>query len=92
MSYSKTFCPYPWIHLMTQPMGTTSWCCISREQFLKEDGTMFDLNQGDDIGDIWNSEHMKQIREKMLNGERLVGVNIVMIWKNLDSKVIEKIL
>lgn len=73
MSYSKTFCPYPWIHLMTQPMGTTSWCCISREQFLKEDGTMFDLNQGDDIGDIWNSEHMKQIREKMLNGEKVSG-------------------
>ena len=33
MEYSKTFCPYPWIHVMTQPTGTVSWCCVARDNF-----------------------------------------------------------
>ena len=41
MEYSKTFCPYPWIHVMTQPTGTVSWCCVARDNFKNDDGSMY---------------------------------------------------
>ena len=40
--YSKTFCPI-WIHVMTQPTGTVSWCCVARDNFKNDDGSMVDL-------------------------------------------------
>jgi MoaA/NifB/PqqE/SkfB family radical SAM enzyme len=73
MEYSKTFCPYPWIHVMTQPTGTVSWCCVARDNFKKNNGQMVDLNQGDSIADVWNSNHMKQIRRQMIVGEKVRG-------------------
>ena len=70
---SKTFCPYPWIHVMTQPSGGVSWCCVSRSSFKKDDGTYVQLQKGDKIEDVWNSNHMKKIRKQMLDGERVDG-------------------
>jgi len=70
---SKTFCPYPWIHIMTQPTGTASWCCVARDNFKNDDGTMFDLNRGHNIADTWNSNHMRKIRQQMLDGETVKG-------------------
>ena len=71
--YSKTFCPYPWIHVMTQPTGTVSWCCVARDNFKNDDGTMFDLNKGDKIETVWNNNHMRKIRKQMIEGEVVKG-------------------
>lgn len=71
--YSKTFCPYPWIHVMTQPTGTVSWCCVARDNFKNNDGTMFDLNKGDKIESVWNNDHMRTIRKQMIEGETVKG-------------------
>jgi MoaA/NifB/PqqE/SkfB family radical SAM enzyme len=73
MEYSKTFCPYPWIHVMTQPTGTVSWCCVARDNFKNDDGTMFDLNKGDKIETVWNNNHMRKIRKQMIEGETVKG-------------------
>lgn len=73
MEYSKTFCPYPWIHVMTQPTGTVSWCCVARDNFKNDDGTMFDLNKGDRIESVWNNNHMRKIRQQMIAGETVRG-------------------
>ncbi len=73
MEYSKTFCPYPWIHVMTQPTGTLSWCCVARDNFKNDDGSMVDLNKGDRIESVWNNDHMRKIRKQMLNGEVVKG-------------------
>jgi sulfatase maturation enzyme AslB (radical SAM superfamily) len=73
MEYSKTFCPYPWIHVMTQPTGTVSWCCVARDNFKNDDGTMFDLNKGDKIESVWNNNHMRKIRKQMIEGETVRG-------------------
>jgi sulfatase maturation enzyme AslB (radical SAM superfamily) len=73
MEYSKTFCPYPWIHVMTQPTGTVSWCCVARDNFKNDDGTMFDLNKGDRIESVWNNNHMRKIRKQMIDGETVKG-------------------
>lgn len=73
MEYSKTFCPYPWIHVMTQPTGTVSWCCVARDNFKNDDGSMFDLNRGDRIETVWNNDHMRKIRRQMIEGETVKG-------------------
>ena len=66
---SKTFCPYPWISVMTQPTGTVSWCCVARDNFKNDDGSMVDLNRGHKIESVWNNNHMKNIRKDMIEGE-----------------------
>ena len=71
--YSKTFCPYPWIHVMTQPTGTVSWCCVARDNFKNDDGSMVDLNKGHKIESVWNSDHMRKIRKQMIEGEVVKG-------------------
>ena len=73
MEYSKTFCPYPWIHVMTQPTGTVSWCCVARDNFKNDDGSMVDLNRGHKIEDVWNSNHMRKIRKQMIEGDVVKG-------------------
>ena len=83
MTYSKTFCPYPWIHVMTQPSGTVNFCCVANGQIKTDDsfmefdgmqtGTPILLNQGGDMRDVWNSKHYKHIRRQMDTGERVVG-------------------
>ena len=68
---SKTFCPYPWISIMTQPTGAANFCCVAREQFKNDDGTMFNLNKGDKIEQVWNSNHMREVRKQMATGENV---------------------
>jgi MoaA/NifB/PqqE/SkfB family radical SAM enzyme len=70
---SKTFCPYPWISVMTQPTGTVSWCCVARDNFKNDDGSMVDLNRGHKIESVWNSNHMKKIRKDMVEGAIVKG-------------------
>ena len=70
---SKTFCPYPWISIMTQPTGTVSWCCVARDNFKQDDGSMVDLNRGHKIEDVWNSNHMRKIRKQMIEGDVVKG-------------------
>ncbi len=71
--YSKTFCPYPWISIMTQPTGTVSWCCVARDNFKNDDGSMVDLNKGHKIESVWNSDHMRKIRKQMVEGDVVKG-------------------
>ena len=68
---SKTFCPYPWISIMTQPTGAANFCCVARDQFKNDDGTMFNLNKGDKIEQVWNSNHMREVRKQMATGENV---------------------
>ena len=70
---SSTFCPYPWISIMTQPTGTVSWCCVARDNFKQDDGSMVDLNRGHKIEDVWNSNHMRKIRKQMIEGDVVKG-------------------
>ena len=82
-NYSKTFCPYPWIHVMTQPSGTVNFCCVANGQIKTDDsfmefdgmqtGTPILLNKGGDMRDVWNSKHYKHIRKQMDTGERVIG-------------------
>lgn len=63
--YNKnTFCILPWIHLFASTTGTLRPCCVSTE---------FDYRykiHKDGIKEYWNSQHMKDLRLSLLNGEK----------------------
>lgn len=72
---NKTFCPYPWIHVMTQPTGTMSWCCVARENIKDSNGHSMMINddRGGSMKAAWNSDHMRKVREQMFNGQEVKG-------------------
>ncbi len=60
---NPSFCIDPFIHLATRPLGIVKTCCNT-------DMNIGNLND-DDVETLWNSDHMKNIRLKMLKGERV---------------------
>lgn len=68
---SKTFCTYPWSHIYVGTTGHLKLCCLSKEHVVKDDGYKhFNLSE-DGLEDGWNSQYMRTVRQKMLNGEAL---------------------
>ena len=68
MSYLNTkknpsFCIDPFIHLATRPLGIVKTCCNA----VKHIGNLND----NDLETLWNSDYMKNIRLKMLKGEKV---------------------
>lgn len=59
-----TFCIYPWIHMFVDTNGAVWPCCQA-----KSNDPLGNV-QKDSIKDIWNSESYKQMRLKMLKGEK----------------------
>lgn len=76
-----SFCPLPWNHLATHPNGTVTLCCESHpvkgraRNFLDDrdihgegKGTVY-LGKEGGIATAMNSDYLKKVRRKMLNGE-----------------------
>jgi len=63
MKKSATFCVKPWIHMATYTTGEALMCCVAKE-------SAGNLNR-QTIDEIWNSDHYKQARLKMLKGEKV---------------------
>lgn len=59
---SKTFCMLPWIHLYTNPDGTSHPCCLTDFTVANSVGNCNTTS----LQDIWNSEGMRQLRNNML--------------------------
>jgi len=76
MSKSDTFCFAPWTHTYLSPQTERRMCCASREpaQNFKQ---YIDTKSGTGVynpttlEEHWNSEHMRSVRRRMLNGETL---------------------
>lgn len=64
MNKSETFCVLPWTHMATWTDGSALLCCVAKnsEQYNLNDQT---------VKEIWNSEHWKDARKKMLAGEKV---------------------
>ena len=60
---SDTFCIKPWVHMATYTTGDALMCCVAKE-------SAGNLNK-DTITQIWNGDHYKQARLKMLKGEKV---------------------
>lgn len=76
---SKTFCPLPWIHLASRPNGDVRLCCTANASgadsvdtkevgLVTSNGFVTNL-QRNSIEEVWNSDYMRSVRLKMLNGE-----------------------
>ena len=74
----EVFCTAPWTHTYVSPQGERRLCCASREdasfqrQYIDADtGTKTDVFDPDTLDEHWNSEYMKDIRKRILNGEKI---------------------
>lgn len=68
---TKTFCPLPFTHLYIKPNGEYQPCC--RYQDLVTDDKIYEYNSLDEL--LNSSELLSDIREAMLNGEKVRGCN-----------------
>lgn len=70
---SKTYCPYPWVSLMTHPGGAIGYCCVASSTLKHPDGSEQNIKNGDTLTAAWNSPHMQDIRNRMIRGDRVQG-------------------
>jgi len=63
------FCVLPWISLEASPIGTVRPCCLADDEIVDNDGNKFKLGQAV-FDHIQNSDHMQQLREEFLAGEK----------------------
>ena len=61
MNKPETLCMAPWVHTYIGPDNRRNLCCVSNINF--------DENQ--ELKDAWNSNKIKNIRKKMLDGEEI---------------------
>ncbi len=66
--------------------GSMKICCAQNENLhlKKDDGSTFNV-ANDDIDEVWNSKHMRDIRKKLLNGEQIQECNVCWNVENLEK-------
>ena len=64
-------CVLPFINLEARTDGTMAVCCIMQESAKKEDGTEYNLANGDTLSDVKNSKWLSALQQKFLNNEKL---------------------
>jgi|14BtaG_2_1085337.scaffolds.fasta_scaffold21327_2 hypothetical protein len=69
---SKTYCPLPFNHLYVHPTNMASVCCAFRKGEEREGG-LPNIKEYKNLGDHLNHPFIKDIQQKMLNGERVDG-------------------
>ena len=65
---SDAFCILPFKHILLQPGGFTTMCCMSPEQNVDDDDNMLLWDQVDFDKEIWQNKHYQKIRKNMING------------------------
>jgi len=68
---NKSFCFKLWNELAISPTGTITPCCLF-EDVLKDDNNVAFKSWEHSLLDVWNSNSIKKIRQKMLNGESVI--------------------
>ena len=72
---NNTFCVYPWINLHTNTDGRCKLCChIYSEDYININGKAAVLGK-DNWEEIWNGEHMQEVRNRMIAGSPLKECN-----------------
>lgn len=72
-----TFCMAPWTHTYISPQAERRLCCASREEAKYVKQYIDRSTEGSaefsptTLEEHWNSDHMKSVRRRMLQGERL---------------------
>lgn len=74
---NSALCVVPWTHTFISPQSERRMCCASREQssfinqYLDQPGESGSVYKPVTLKEHWNSEYMRNIRLKMLRGEKL---------------------
>lgn len=85
---NDSFCLAPWVHAYVSPLGDRRLCCASQD-------TEDDISNNSQLPleDFWNSSYIKEIRCKMLRGEKLPQCKVcnekilsIDIYKNYFNK------
>jgi molybdenum cofactor biosynthesis enzyme MoaA len=72
---NNTVCVYPWINLHTNTDGRCKLCChIYSEDYININGKAAVLGK-DNWEEIWNGEHMQEVRNRMIAGSPLKECN-----------------
>ena len=69
--FPKTFCILPWIHAFVDNNGEIKLCCIAKKGLAEENGKLPLNLQLQSLREIWNSAEMREVRRKMLAGEKV---------------------
>lgn len=74
---SKTFCMFPWVHLMVTPEGQTFPCCVAVSDNVNSDGSTQHLGNTREksLQEMFHSEVMNDIRKDILNGKETPWCN-----------------
>jgi len=68
---SKVFCDKPFNHNYIHPNGKMRLCCTTMQDLPTDNNyNLFDANKHT-INDYWNSNRMREIRRKMIAGEKI---------------------
>jgi hypothetical protein len=77
----KSLCMVPWTHTYVSPVSERRLCCASREpasafqQYIDKEGDTGEY-QPLSLWAHWNSDYMKEIRRKMMNGEEVSACEV----------------
>lgn len=88
MANRKTFCILPWIHSFVSPAGDYQICCTAGSYHLgitNSDGKIFNILDQAPQSEIMNSDFMKNLRLKMINGEMDSACTRCMDSEKLDG-------
>jgi MoaA/NifB/PqqE/SkfB family radical SAM enzyme len=89
----RTFCVHPWTNLNSTPDGRVKLCC----NITREDGTVRRADGSDaefvadGVAGVWNSEHMRSVRRRMLAGEHVSDCDVCYhqeSWSEHSSRTI----
>ena len=67
---SKSFCSLAWNHQYIHTNGSFKYCCATNDKILDRNGNPYHINNTS-FEAVWNSDHMKETRLKMIKGETL---------------------
>ena len=73
MEKSNTFCTMPFVGTMVNTDGRLKYCCIAEgDTDLYNNGKLLDI-ENSTILEAYNSDTVRDIRKKMMNGEEVSG-------------------
>ena len=61
--HNKSFCVFPWIHAHVGANSDRLLCCVAKKGK--------DVPAEESLEEFWNGSYLRQVRTKMLNGEKL---------------------
>lgn len=70
-----TFCILPWRHLEVRREGHLDFCCKFNSALADGRGVPLSISEHS-LDEIWNCDEIRDVREKMVKGERVAGCDL----------------